>query len=479
MLGKSLGAAGFLGVLAACGPAPVAMQSHQATGVKVGDVTSTSAIIWTRLTEDDERNWDGIERRGRPNRDGPPEEIEPRELEGSTPGAPGHVRVRYGTSADLAGADETKWKTVRAEDDFTHQFKLQGLQPNSKYYFEVETSDTTGEVRHLPLSGTFRTAPPPDQHADVTFTVITGQAYRDADDPEGFKIYRAMAKLEPHFIVPTGDTVYYDSDDPLVTNIDLARYHWRRMYSYPTLVEFHRHVPGYWEKDDHDSYANDNWPGLVRPYMGSFTFEQGQQVFGEQVPIGDTPYRTFRWGAGLQVWIVEGRDFRSPNTMPDGPEKSIWGAEQREWLTRTLLESDADWKILVSPTPIVGPDRENKADNHANEAFSYEGAWFRKWATEKLGDNFFVANGDRHWQYHSVDPETGLQEFSCGPASDQHASGSPGLEPEYHKYHNQRGGFLSVGATVEGEESVIAFRFHDIDGKVDHEWSARRPKHNP
>jgi alkaline phosphatase D len=452
------------------------LESRQATGVKVGEVTSTSAIIWTRVTEDDERNWDGIERRGRPDRDAPPEDIDPRDLEGSTPGAPGHVRVRYGTSPDLAGADETKWKRVQPEDDYTHQFHLKDLEPNTKYYFATQTSDATGEVKHQPMSGSFRTAPPPDVYADVTFTVITGQAYRDADDPEGFKIYPSMGALDPRFIVATGDTVYYDSDDPLVTNIDLARYHWRRMYSYPTLVELHRRVPGYWEKDDHDSYANDNWPGLVRPYMGSFTYEQGRKVFQEQVPIGDTPYRTFRWGQGLQVWLTEGRDFRSPNDVEDGPEKTIWGAEQKEWLTRTLLESDADWRVLVNATPIVGPDRENKADNHANVAFSHEGKWFRKWAAENLGDNFFVANGDRHWQYHSVDPATGLQEFSCGPASDQHASGSPGLEPAYHRYHNQRGGFLSVSTTLKGEESVIAFRFHGVDGDVDYEWSARRPK---
>ena len=468
-------AAGFT-LLTGCAPEALTVENRQATGVKIGEVTPTSVIVWTRISEDSERNWEGIERRGRPDRDAPPEELEPRDLEGSVPGAPGQVRLRYSASPGLEDAIETKWKRVRAEDDYTHHFLLEDLEPNTKYYFSAETSDATGEVEHLPVSGSFRTAPAADTYADVTFTVITGQAYRDADDPDGFKIYRAMGKLEPHFVVPTGDTVYYDSDDPLVTNIDLARYHWLRMYSYPTLVEFHRHVPGYWEKDDHDSYANDGWPGLVRPYMGSFSYEQGLKVYNEQVPMSDKPYRTFRWGKGLQIWLTEGRDFRSPNDMEDGPEKTIWGAEQKEWLTRTLTESDADWKVLISPTPIVGPDRENKFDNHANVAFAYEGKWFRKWAVDNLGDNFFVANGDRHWQYHSVDPDTGLQEFSCGPASDQHASGSPGHEPEYHRYHNQRGGFLSVNTKTEGDESVITFRFHGVDGSVDYEHSARQPK---
>ena len=85
--------------------------------------------------------------------------------------------------------------------------------------------------------------------------------------------------------------------------------------------------------------------------------------------MGEKTYRTYRWGKGVQVWLTESRDFRTPNTMKDGPEKTIWGKEQKEWLMKTLLASDADWKVLISPNPIVGPDRSNKADNHANAAF--------------------------------------------------------------------------------------------------------------
>lgn len=447
-----------------------AAECRQATGVKVGEVTSNSAIVWTRLTESEARRPDGLELRGRPDRDAPPRDLDRRDLEGSALGAPGRVMLRYGLSEDLSDATETEWESVRPEKDFTRHFKLKNLAPGSKYYFETLTADSTGHILHKPLTGSFQTAPAPDKGADVRFTVITGQAYRDADDPDGFKAYDAMLRLDPHFIVPTGDSVYYDSDDPLAVDKDLARYHWCRMYSYPKLVEFHRYVPGYWEKDDHDSYANDNWPGLVRPYMGTFSFEQGLEVFREQLPVGKNPYRKVRWGKHLEVWLVEGRDFRSPNDMPDGPDKTIWGEEQKEWLTKTLVESDADWKVLVSPTPIVGPDRGNKADNHANEAFAYEGNWFRKWAADNLGDNFFIACGDRHWQYHSVDPATGVQEFSSGPISDQHASGSPGLDEEYHRYHNMQGGFLSVSV----ESGQLAFRFHGVDGEVDYEFKPER-----
>ena len=464
----------FLGFFVACGPGvTVIEESRQATGVKVGEVTSDSAIVWMRVTESATRRADGTVKRGRAEKV-MTEPLDPNTLQGSVPGALGRVRLRYSTAEDLSNARDSGWVEVTADDDYTHHFRLTGLEPGRVYFYSAETSSPDGSVEHQPLRGRFETAPPADQYAGVTFTVITGQANRDTDDKDGFLVYDAMAALNPKFIVPTGDTVYYDSDQPLVTSIDLARYHWHRMYSFPKLVDFHLKVPGYWEKDDHDSYHNDNWPGLSFDYMGTFSWEQGLKVYAEQVPMSDKPYRTFRWGKALQVWVVEGRDFRSPNDMADGPEKSIWGAEQKEWLKDTVLASDADWRVLVSPTPIVGPDRTNKGDNHSNVVFAHEGNEIRRWIKDNVADNFFVACGDRHWQYHSIHPETGVHEFSSGPVSDQHAGGSPGLDKKYHQFHRVLGGFLSVNVTPEGEGSKIAFRFHDVSGAVQYEHTRTR-----
>jgi len=474
---RCLLAAGFV-VVAACVPEPqVLSESRQATGVKVGEVTENSAIIWMRVTESAARNFDGIERRGLPRSLDP--SIQTRDLEGSAPGAPGQVRLRYGTDEDLARAVETDWVTVIADHDYTHHFRLTDLEPGTRYYYSAETADVAGSLLHQRLVGRFETAPPANEYEDVTFTVMTGQKYVSADHPDGYRFYDAMASLEPKFLVPTGDTVYYDSDDPRATNIDLARYHWHRMYSYPKAIAFHLQVPAYWEKDDHDTFFNDGWPSQefaagvpLVDLMGSFNFEDGLRVYGEQVPMSEKPYRTFRWGRGLQVWFTEGRDFRSPNTDPDGPDKTIWGVEQKRWLKDTLLASDADWKVLVSPTPIVGPDRVgNKFDNHSNESFAHEGDEFRQWVSENVPDNFFVASGDRHWQYHSVHPETGLHEFSSGPASDDHAGGSPGLDPEYHQFHRELGGFLAISTKREGDQSIIIFRFHAVDGSVQYEYA--------
>jgi alkaline phosphatase D len=452
-------------------------ESRQASGVKVGEVTSNSAIIWMRLTEKATYFKDGIVPTARKGNIADPIEkgVKVSDLKGYCPGAEGRVRVRYSPNEDLGEAKSTEWVAVSADRDFTHQFHLEGLKPETVYHFLAETSSIDGKTIHDPLRGRFETAPPPDKPRDLLFTVSTCQSYRDLDDPEGFKIYAAMLAQKPQFFVATGDNVYYDNDPPRATTPELARFHWHRMYSLPRLVEFHRNVGSFWEKDDHDTVSNDTWPGRKDEKMLPMTFEQGQKIFLEQVPMGERTYRRVRWGKGVEAWLIEVRDFRSPNTDPDGPDKTILGKEQLKWLQDTMKSSDAVWKLVISPTPMVGPDRVKKGDNHANAAFATEGAALRKWLADTLGDATVVICGDRHWQYHSIDPTTKLHEFSVGPASDEHAAGSPGQDDTYHQFHRMKGGYLSVAVRFDNDECKLTLRHHDVDGKVVHEHARSRP----
>jgi alkaline phosphatase D len=67
-----------------------------------------------------------------------------------------------------------------------------------------------------------------------------------------------------------------------------------------------------------------------------------------------------------------------------------------------------------------------------------------------------VICGDRHWQYCSRDPQTGLLEMGCGPINDQHGfGGHPGRDPRWHRYFGDRGGFLIV--EIEGREAVASW----------------------
>ncbi len=449
---------------------------HQAMGTRAGEVTDTTAIVWTRLTQQATRNNGGLLIPGHVKEkkrrlEGAAEIPVPvDQLEGACPGAPGRVQVRYGTREDLSDATTTAPVAVSEANDFIHQFKLTGLTPGTLYHY---VSKLAGPDDAVFFRGKFQTAPAAAAPGNLRFCVMTCQGYPDRGHPDGHPIYPAMLALDPHFTCLTGDLVYYDNDEPRAVTSRLARYHWERMFSLPRLVEFNRAHSTYWLKDDHDTLNNDSWPGAK---MGEFTFAEGQKIFRQQAPMHDGPsYRTFRWGRDLQVWLTEGRDFRSPNKMPDGPDKTIWGAEQKAWFQRTVKASDATWKVLVSPTPLVGPDRATgKNDNHSNAGFAHEGDDLRAWMRANVPENFFVVCGDRHWQYHSVHPETGLHEFSVGAASDEHAGGTPGLNPRYHKFHRVKGGFLSVTLQRESAQSRILFEHRDVLGTVVYQWQQTR-----
>ncbi|MBM3726782.1 MAG: alkaline phosphatase [Acidobacteria bacterium] len=451
-------------------PAPLFADpdSRQATGIKLGEVTPTSARLWMRVTQAAERNWNGEVRKGRPKPLAPG--MPAASLEGAVPGAEGRIRVTYAANERLRNASKSAWREVSAATDFGGQIALEGLRPDTVYHYLAETAARGGKA-HAPVRGMFRTAPEAGSTGGVSFTMTTCQKYSELDDArQGFRIYESMRGLDPRFFVSAGDIVYYDSDDPEATTEELARYHWQRMFSFPRHIGLLSSTAGYWSKDDHDTLTDDTWPGQVKKPQ-PLTFADGLRIFRQQVPVSPLPYRTFRWGRTLQIWMVEGRDFRSPNNAPDGPGKSIWGAEQKAWLQRTLAASDADWRVLITPTPIVGPDRANKRDNHSNAVFAHEGREIREWLKANVADNFITINGDRHWQYHSVDPETGIHELSVGPASDSHAAGTPGEDRRYHRFHRVMGGFLQVETERRGGEKAIHCRLRDVAGAVVYEFS--------
>ncbi|MGD9722878.1 MAG: alkaline phosphatase [Pirellulales bacterium] len=453
---------------------------HQATGFKIGEVSDTTAIVWTRLTRRANRNpSDGptvtieyaAQEPGAGRRDRTvkavvfPPGVSVSDLREAVPGADGDVRVQIRPEGSAAWRS-SPWLGVEPLADFTRQLTIDQLEPATTYELRVESRGVDGTPGQT-LEGKFRTAPRPAEARRVVFTTATCFGNDDQDSPDGFKIYASMAKLNPDFFVNLGDIIYYDE---LAKSAELARYHWQRMYSWPGTVAFHRNVASLFIKDDHDTWRNDCWPSMASGFMGEFTFRQGQAIFREQVPLGPATYRSRRFGKLLEVWLVEGRDFRSPNDMPDGPDKTIWGAPQKKWFMDTLAGSDAVFRVLLCPTPLVGPDRPAKHDNHANAGFRHEGQELRNFLAAQ--PNTFVICGDRHWQYASVDPQTKLREYACGAASDAHAGGwqQSDNRPDYHRFLRVKGGFLSVTVEPGADGLVLAtVRHHDVDGGVQHE----------
>ena len=386
------------------------------------------------------------------------------EMIGACPGKAGRVRLSYFQEEHRKDVKSLEWITTQAANDFTAQWKLEGLKPGVTYITILEAQNLDGSPTAA-IRGAFKTAPAESESSPVKFCITTCHDFIRRDDgPNGHKIYPAMKAIAPDFIVHAGDIEYYDKPDPWALTVPLMRFKWGRIFGLPSNRDFYNHTTSYFIKDDHDTLANDCWPGQT---YGAVTFAEGKRLFNEeQFPSKPQRYQTVLWGKELQLWILEGRDFRSPNTLADGPEKTILGAQQKAWLSKSLQESKATYKLICTPTPIVGPDRDNKKDNHANAVFEHEGNELRQMFSKVPGVILFC--GDRHWQYASVDEVTKVWEFGCGPGSENHELGwKVGDTRPEHRFLRVQGGFLSGELTYDATGSIprLTMRHHDVTGK--------------
>lgn len=424
------------------------------TGVKIGEVSVNEAIIWARLSAD---GHDGDTRLNKKI---------------SSNGMSGSVQVTYWPKGSPQKASTLKSVVVDPNKDFTCQIRLSELHPQTTYLAKLRAFSESG-AQGQELAVTFKTAPLAGVISPVEAVLVTCQGHETIDDAsKGHWVYKKMLSHAPDFFIHTGDVVYYDKAGalPLSKTITAARHRWGSMFTYRWNRDFPSQVSSYFMKDDHDTLKNDCWPGQT---YGEIIWEEGVDLFKEQTPQGPLPYRKVRWGKDLELWLIEGRDYRSPNHQPDGPDKTILGKTQKEWLKNTLKESDATFKLVVFPSPVVGPDKKGKKDNHSNSTFAHEGKELREFLSKI--PHLFVVCGDRHWQYASKDPDTGLIEICCGPINNTHAlrGGNADFDEKYHLYYGGgKGGYLRVAVTRAENRPKISFIWHGdqaSDGEINHQ----------
>jgi alkaline phosphatase D len=455
---------------------------HHIQGEMTGEVTASSAILQSRLTaaKVDET--------------------------GDVPGAPGFARFIIADNVKFNGSATTKWMEAKPSYDYIIKTVVRSLKPGTRYYYRLESGTDKTKTAFGPTRS-FRTLYAPDVATKHSFVVVTGMnfnkfhnggarsagAYKGKDKHLGYPALASILKLDPDFFIGTGDNVYYDG--PRATSAGTpaqVRKKWHEQFVQPRYVDLFARVPTYWEKDDHDfRYDDCDLTGDMLP-----TVALGLRAFQEQIPIVDpkdpnaVTYRTHRVGKLLQIWMPENRDYRSPNLSPETPEKTVWGVKQREWIKKTLAESDATFKLFISPTPMVGPDDIHKRDNHTDVGgFRHEGIEFFEWAKKNdlLEKGLYFVCGDRHWQYHSIHP-MGFEEFSCGALVD--ANSRLGMKPGNKKSTDPdakikqpytsnpaSGGFLNV--VVEppkksGGKATLNFDFYNEQGKRLHQVTKTR-----
>lgn len=475
---------GLILISCAAPPTPTAPDGpYFGNGFRNGWADQNSAVIWTRLTTIPEgRNSDlhfvEISREESDslgeltdvamlNQSQLPEGVSLDQIHGACPGAAGEVMLRYYPEQKESEVKETAWAAVDPSKNYTHQWQLQNLMAGTNYQLEfLARKDEASPVSDTFL-GSFTTAPAEQTARPLNFSIVSCHDYDRKDTTDGHKIYAAMMNDELDFYIHTGDIEYYDNPNPYAFTEELMRFKWDRLFALPLQREFYAKTTSYFMKDDHDILYDDAFPGMT---YGPVSFERGLEIFDrEQFPSRDTTYKTIRWGKDLQIWILEGRRFRSKNTDPDGPAKTILGEEQKQWLFQTLQASDATFKVIVSASPVLGPDRpRGKNDNHSNQAFQTEGDEIRAFVNQF--DNVYLCNGDRHWQYVTHFADSNLWEFGCGAGADEHAGGwsQDNVKPQ-HRFLRVKGGYLFGMVDYENDQPRLHFQHRDVAGRMVHE----------
>ena len=466
-------------------------------GIMSGEVTSTSVIIQSRLTASDTL------------------------VGGDIQGKLGVARFEIGENDTFENALSSDFLDALPENDFIVKKKIEGLKAETKYFYRLRFGKDTNAL-FTSKTGTFKTLPGANSEAKVSFAVVTGmnyyffhygsydstRAYNGSDKALGYPALESIKNLNHDYFIGTGDNVYFDHPNERgfksslkkgkkphpagyegkeVKDEEGMRKKYHEQFMQPRFQDLFRSMGTYWEKDDHDYRFNDADPFDEFP----ISHEMGIKNFQEQLPVVDPKdpnpktYRTHRMSKDLQVWMLEGRDYRSSNKMEDGPDKTLLGAKQISWLKETLLASDASFKIIISPTPMVGPDDAYKSDNHVNhEGFRYEGEAIFKWMVDNgfLDKNLYIICGDRHWQYHAMHP-SGIEEFSTGALVDNNSragrlAGDPkSTDPDslIKQFYIQgdkesaSGGFLSFEVEKKAGIPTASFKFYDEKAKLLHE----------
>jgi alkaline phosphatase D len=357
-----------LAALACAGPAMAENPPgtvHFNDGVASGDVTSTRAILWTRVDVAD------------------------------------NIKVEGWTNSALSGpkAFIAKMKTSAARD-YTVKIDVTGLTPDTHYWYRFRKDEDFSPV------GTFKTAPDSNTAANLKLD-YTGDSdvvkVNGVPSFNDFPVLNALKNENPDAWVYLGDTIYGDSafrPGGPATTLDDYRGLYQEGRTFPNLTNLLASTSTYALADDHEVY-NDYDAQTVDPAR----YAAGRQAFLEWMPIretglphdpscaGDPLYRKFSWGKDVDIFILDERSCRSQEALgpcltgsgsPDlaptlpqnvrmafpfslfltpqpppgcvaalnNPSRTLLGPVQKAQFKQDLLNSTAQYKLIVNEDPI-------------------------------------------------------------------------------------------------------------------------------
>jgi hypothetical protein len=196
-------------------------------------------------------------------------------------------------------------------------------------------------------------------------------------------IFGHLADSRPDVLVWQGDLNYPDTVGPLAQTVSGYAGIWRQFLRNPTLAPVLERASFAPQRDDHDYGLQDARGGGI-PRRGIAPWDA---LMNERLH--------YRFPAGLaEVWVLEQRRHKSPPDLPDTPDKTLLGTEQRRWLLRTLAASSAPFKIICSPCSLFYAD--NERDGNWSTNFTAERDLILDHIAERVSGRAIFVTGDAH-----------------------------------------------------------------------------------
>ena len=414
-----------------------------AYGTACGDITGPRGILWNRRAGGRGIVWSRTDR-------------------------PARMLVEWATSDSFQNVHRMAGSIARDATGFTARADIPDLPAGQRIFYRVQFEDLADSRNlSLPSTGSFLSAP--DAPRDVLFAWsadTVGQGWGINPEFGGLRIYETMRRAKPDFFIHCGDTIYADStlasevklpDGTTWKNIvtpakskvaeTLDEFRGNHLYNLldDNVRRFNAEVPQIALWDDHE--VRNNWyPQQIldddryTEKSVAVLSRRARQAFLEHVPIrigpGDTPhiYRSFPYGRLLDVFALDLRTYRGPNSPNRQSRPSataaLAGAAQIDWLKHALAASAAAWKVIASDLPlgVIVPDGDTNFEAFANGdgpplGRELEVADLLRFIKQRAIKNVIWVTADVHYAAaHRYDPERArfkdfrpFWEFVAGP----------------------------------------------------------------
>jgi alkaline phosphatase D len=256
-----------------------------------------------------------------------------------------------------------------------------------------------------------RTAPFADNPKPVRVAI---SADYDPNPVFATGILDAVIAADPDLVISIGDFPYTDNGPPAQT---VAAYRERHaeLRNHPPVRAMLSACGLAAIYDDHE--FRNNWDAALaaaEPQRYAAALQVWDEFFPRR-PVGalrapgnEIRYRSWRWGAHLECFLLDCRRFRSANAAPDDA-KTMLGAAQRRWLLDGLAASTATFKLVLTSVPL---DFGN-GDDHWASFTTERDAIFA--AIVGIPGILFVS-ADQHW-FASHRHAFGIREIQIGPVA--------------------------------------------------------------